>query len=153
MVDSRKKGYAAELKARNELRKLTGLNWERIPMSGALNSVHKLKGDLYVPETRLKFCVEVKHFAEDHLTSKILTGVNPQFLQWWDQTVREANQIDKRPLLIFKHNRSKWFAAFHDSELEFYSAEVIPRYMFIHPEEISVSLLTDFCKIVNMVEE
>src|SRR6056300_1760937 len=109
MIDSRAKGRTAELKCRDEMRNLTGLAWERTPMSGALGAQHKLKGDLYVPETPLKYCVEVKHYADDHIDTKIITGKSPTFLGWWDQTVREAKQMDKKPLLIFKHNRSKWF--------------------------------------------
>ena len=54
MIDSRAKGRAAELKCRDELRKLTGLMWERTPMSGALDAKHKLKGDIYVPQVNTK---------------------------------------------------------------------------------------------------
>ena len=111
MIDSRAKGRTAELKCRDELRKLTGLRWERTPMSGALGAQHKLKGDLYVPETALKYCVEVKHYKDDHISTKLLTSKLPQFEEWWEQTVREAEQMEKEPLLVFKHNRSKSFYA------------------------------------------
>jgi len=111
MVDSRAKGRTAELKARDVLRKYTNLDWERVPLSGALNAKHKLKGDLYIPETKNTFCVEVKHYKDDHLTSKVLTDKSPKFLEWWNQTTREASEVNKDPLLIFKYNRSKWFVA------------------------------------------
>jgi hypothetical protein len=39
-IDSRRKGRTAELNARDQLRKLTGLSWERIPNSGALKAEH-----------------------------------------------------------------------------------------------------------------
>ena len=112
MVDSRQKGARAENAAKGILKKHTNLNWQRVPSSGALNKAHKLKGDLYIPEVNNKYCVEVKHYKDDHLTSKLLTDKNPQLLQWWEQAVRQGDQVDKEPLLIFKFDRSKWFVAF-----------------------------------------
>jgi Holliday junction resolvase len=113
MVDSRNKGYAAEIKARDLLRKSTGLNWQRTPGSGALNEAHKMKGDLYVPEVKMVYAVEIKHYKDDHLTSKILTDKSPQLLQWWEQAVRQGKQMDKLPLLLFKFDRSKWFVMYN----------------------------------------
>lgn len=146
MVDSRAKGRTAELNCRNELRKLTGLMWERTPMSGALDAKHKLKGDLYVPQVILKYCVEVKHYKDDHINTKLLTGVNPQFFQWWEQTVREADQMAMEPLLIFKHNRSKWFAAFDNFDIQLKLQDTKTKYIMLGPDEICICLLTEFCK-------
>ena len=112
MVDSRMKGARAESAAKGMLIKHTGLDWQRTPGSGALNAAHKLKGDLYVPDAKNKFCVEVKHYKDDHLTSKILTDKNPQILKWWEQAVRQGIQTGREPLLLFKFDRSKWFCAF-----------------------------------------
>ena len=92
MVDSRAKGRTAELKARDILRKYTNLEWERTPMSGALDAKHKLKGDLYIPEIKNTFCVEVKHYKDDHLTSKFLSGKTPTIIEWWKQTIRCCNR-------------------------------------------------------------
>lgn len=111
MVDSRAKGARAELQARDILRKYTNLPWERVPASGALSVSHELKGDLYIPKHDNKYCVEVKHYAEDVISTKILTGKNPTLIKWWEQTLREANQVNRKPLLLFKHDRSKWFVA------------------------------------------
>lgn len=112
MVDSRQKGGRAEAAAKKLLQEKTGLDWQRTPGSGALNEVHKLKGDLYIPDEKNKFCVEVKHYKDDHLTSKILTSKDSQLLQWWRQTERQACQVARDPLLLFKFDRSKWFVAF-----------------------------------------
>lgn len=112
MVDSRQKGARAEAAAKGMLIKHTGLDWQRTPGSGALNAAHKLKGDLYIPDCKNKFCVEVKHYKDDHLTSKILTDKNPQLLKWWEQAVRQGEQTGREPLLLFKFDRSKWFVAF-----------------------------------------
>ena len=143
MVDPRAKGARAETLIRDQLRSLTGLVWERVPASGALDPKHQLKGDLYVPGEKNLYSVEVKHYEDDHLTSNILTGKNPQFFEWWEQAVRQGKQVNKTPLLIFKHNRSKTFCAFEDMPSSNY------RYMFINAldYEVYVSLLDDF--IIN----
>lgn len=114
MVDSRTKGARGELVIRDALRELTKLAWERIPSSGALSEVHKLKGDLYVPGVHNHYCVEAKNYADDHLNSSILTSTSPQLFTWWEQTVRQGKQVGKKPLLIFKFNRSKIFCAFEE---------------------------------------
>jgi hypothetical protein len=114
MVDVRVKGAKAETAVRDVLRRTTGLKWERTPGSGALDPKHGLKGDLYVPGEGNLFCVEVKHYEEDHISSALLTSVNPQLIQWWAQAVRQGEQVGKKPLLIFKYNRSKIFVAYQE---------------------------------------
>jgi len=151
MVDSRAKGRTAELKCRDELRKLTGLMWERTPMSGALDAKHMMKGDVYVPQVNTKYCVEVKHYAEDHIDTKLITSTNPMFMQWWAQAVREAGQMNKEPLLIFKHNRSKWFAASLSEDVYFSMLDSGRKFIMVYPEEIVVCLLTEFCKYEDFV--
>lgn len=114
MVDSRAKGARTETVARDALRKHTGLAWERVPGSGALDPKHQLKGDLYVPNHQNLFAVEVKGYADDHLTSQIITSKTPQLLEWWKQAYRQGCQLNRHPLLIFKFDRSKLFVAFED---------------------------------------
>lgn len=140
MVDSRDKGARAETIMRDALRKHTGLKWERVPGSGALNEKHQLKGDLYVPGEKNLFVTECKHYADDHLTSSILTGKNPQILDWWEQALRQGRQVSKTPLLIFKFDRSKIFAAFEDIPSGKY------RHMFVSVGEYEffVALLDDY---------
>jgi Holliday junction resolvase len=111
MVDSRQKGARAEAEIKKKLRDATGLNFQRTPGSGALNETHKLKGDIYIPNEKNRFCIEVKHYKDDHLTSKILTGKDPQLILWWEQAIRQANQVDMEPILFFKKDRGKWFVA------------------------------------------
>lgn len=114
MVDSRLKGAKAESDIVKKLTEATGLPFKRIPMSGALDAIHGLKGDVYIPNSLNIFCIEVKHYAQDHLTSKVLTDKTPQIIEWWKQTIREAAQISRKPLLIYKFDRSKIFVAFKD---------------------------------------
>ena len=159
MVDSRAKGRTAETNAKKELIKLTGLGWERTPLSGALSAKHKLKGDLYVPGVYIKYCIEVKHYKDDHLTSKILTSKNPQFKVWWEQAVREAKEMEKEPLLIFKFNRSKWFAAFSNWDLALTLDDADERFITINHlisdkeyNIVYVCTLTDFCAFEDFEE-
>jgi hypothetical protein len=136
-VDSRAKGARAETIVRDLLRKITGLQWERVPSSGALDPKHGLKGDLYVPNENNLYSVEVKHYEQDHLTSSILTAKDPQLLIWWEQAVRQGKQVKKQPLLIFKHDRSKIFCAYSELPAGGY------RFMTISAKEyeFSVALL------------
>ena len=120
-VDSRAKGARAETVVKETLIKHTGLNWQRTPLSGALDEKHGLKGDCYVPNEKNLFCVEIKHYKDDHLTSSILTSKSPQFLDWWSQTVREAGQVNRKPLLIYKFDRSKTFVAFTEEPSALYN--------------------------------
>lgn len=130
-VDPRAKGARAETLIRDSLRTSTGLNWERVPSSGALDPKHGLKGDLYVPNEKNLYAVEVKHYAEDHLTSSILTSKNPQLLVWWQQAARQGTQVNKEPLLLFKYDRSKVFAAFKDIPNE--------DYMYMYVNDVTTS--------------
>jgi len=150
-IDSRAKGRTAEIQLRDKLRKLTGLQWERTPLSGALSANHMLKGDVYVPEAKMVFCVECKHYKDDHINTKLLTGKSPQFMEWWAQAVREAEQMKKEPLLIFKHNRSKWFAAFTciDIAVEVPDSGIKHLVVSTGNEEIYVMLLDDFADFVG----
>lgn len=117
MVDSRQKGGRAEAAIKKVLRDATGINFQRTPGSGALNETHKLKGDIYIPNAANRFCIEVKHYKDDHLTSKILTSKTPQLIEWWKQAVRQGIQVDMLPLLFFKFDRSKWFMATNSNDL------------------------------------
>jgi Holliday junction resolvase len=113
-VDSRAKGARAESDLVKKLKTVTGHDFKRVPLSGGLHASHGLKGDLYIPNSLNIYCIEVKHYKDDHLTSKVLTDKESQLEQWWKQTIREAAQISRKPLLIYKFDRSKWFAAWKD---------------------------------------
>ena len=145
MVDSRDKGARAETLARDALRKATKLKWERTPGSGALDAKHSLKGDLYVPNATNYYCVEVKHYKDDHFTSALFTGKSPQLLEWWRQAVRQGQQVDRKPLLIFKYDRSKLFAAYQD----FPDVNYRYAYLSLDGYEFYVSTLEDYLTFQN----
>ncbi len=142
MVDSRDKGARAELKVRDDMRSLTGLKWERVPGSGALHEKHGLKGDLYLVGSHNHYCVEVKHYTSCHINHLLINGTSPQLLEWWQQALRQAKQVNKKPLLIFKHDRSKLYAAY----LDIPSCEY--NYIYINKDGYSfvISLLEDYIR-------
>lgn len=143
MVDPRAKGARTETTVRDLLRKHTKLQWERVPGSGALDEKHKLKGDLYIPDEKNRYCVEVKGYAEDHLTSAVLSSKTPQLLTFWEQAVRQGQQVGREPLLIFKYDRSKIFVAHCDPN---YIPDGAYPYMIVarNGHEFFVSLLEDW---------
>jgi hypothetical protein len=104
MVDSRAKGSRGEYIVRDLLRQFTGLDFERVPNSGALSY---LKGDLYVPNRRNRFCIEVKNYEESPLSDKIFTNKSNYLVKWWEKIVQQANDQQQEPLLFFKYTRSK----------------------------------------------
>ncbi len=146
MVDSRQKGARAETDVAKVLTTHTGHTFKRVPLSGALHASHGMKGDLYIPNTLNIFCIEVKHYADDHLTSKVLTDKDPQLLEWWKQTIREAAQVSRKPLLIFKFNRSKIFVAFKDMPN---TTNYRCMYLSIDGHEFYVAKLDDWLKNEN----
>lgn len=107
MVDSRAKGARGEYLVRDMLREFTGLKFERVPNSGALEY---LKGDLYVPNSKNRFCIEVKNYSESPLTDKVFTAKKTNnLIRWWIKLLRQAAGGDQEPLLFFKYNRSPVF--------------------------------------------
>ena len=107
MVDSRAKGARGEYLVRDMLRDATGLKFERVPSSGALEY---LKGDLYVPNQRNYYCIEVKNYKDSPLSDKVFTQPKTNNLvKWWKKIVIQAIGGDKKPLLFFKYDRSKVF--------------------------------------------
>ena len=107
MVDSRAKGARGEYLVRDMLREFTGHQFERVPSSGALEY---LKGDLYVPHAKNKYCIEVKNYEASPLSDKIFTAPKTNnLIKWWNKLETQADQGDQKPLLFFKYNRSPVF--------------------------------------------
>jgi hypothetical protein len=107
MIDSRAKGARGEYLVRDMLRDYTDLQFERVPASGALAY---LKGDLYVPNSKNRFCIEVKNYEASPLSDKIFTQEKTNNLvRWWKKVVLQAEGGNQEPLLFFKYNRSKVF--------------------------------------------
>ena len=111
MVDSRAKGARGEYLVRDMLRQATGLQFERVPSSGALEY---LKGDMYVPHAKNRFCIEVKNYEKSPLSDKIFTAPRTNnLIKWWKKLEQQAKGGDQEPLLFFKYNRSVVFVVTH----------------------------------------
>ena len=111
MVDPRAKGAEGERQVRDLLKGHTGLAFERVPMSGALDY---LKGDIFIPNTHNNYCIEVKFYKDSHFNDKIISTTSNLFIKWWEQTVEQAKKAGAKPALFFKYNRSKIFVAQRD---------------------------------------
>ena len=107
MVDSRAKGARGEYLVRDMLREHTGHQFERVPSSGALEY---LKGDLYVPHAKNRYCIEVKNYESSPLSDKIFTAPKTNnLIKWWRKVEQQAEQGNQLPMLFFKYNRSPVF--------------------------------------------
>tara|TARA_Y100001937_G_scaffold29900_1_gene43111 strand:- start:17 stop:463 length:447 start_codon:yes stop_codon:yes gene_type:complete len=123
MVDSRAKGARGEYLVRDMLREHTGHQFERVPSSGALEY---LKGDLYVPHAKNKYCIEVKNYESSPLSDKIFTAPKTNnLIKWWRKLEIQAERGNQEPLLFFKYNRSPVFVVTPETP------EKTKQYMFI----------------------
>ena len=139
MVDSRAKGARGEYIVRDVLREATGLQFERVPNSGALEY---LKGDLYVPNEKNRFCIEVKNYSESPLNDKIFTAQRTNnLIKWWKKVVQQAQGGNQEPLLFFKYNRSTVFVVTAEKPLSFGS-----QYMYINWLECYVMIADEWLK-------
>ena len=135
MVDSRAKGAEGERQVKELLRKYTGLEFERVPMSGALDY---LKGDIFIPNTHNNYCIEVKFYKDSHFNDKIISTTSNLFIKWWEQTIDQAKKAGAKPVLFFKYNRSKIFVAQRDKP------EHVEKYMYVNHLGCYVSLAHDW---------
>lgn len=119
-IDSRAKGARAEYGVRDALREYTGLAWDRVPGSGGFGASHGLKGDIYLPTPTGKisaFTIEVKHYKDDVISSNLFNVTVSQLEKFWEQTVRESQQMNAKPMLVFKKDRGKWLVALNEEDL------------------------------------
>lgn len=134
---SKIKGGAYESKIRDILTKELKIEFKRMPLSG---SIEYLKGDLWTPfdTAAWPYCIECKHYAEVNWNN-LLTAKSTEIYQFWKQTVREAEVMKKKPLLIYRWNRSKDFICW-DDDLE------IDHYVYVSAFEhkFKMGLLSDW---------
>ena len=135
MVDSRAKGARGEYLVRDMLREHTGYQFERVPSSGALEY---LKGDLYVPHAKNRYCIEVKNYESSPLSDKIFTAPKTNnLIKWWKKLLVQAEGGNQLPMLFFKYNRSPVFIV---TQME----PVYPEYMYISILDCYVSIAEEW---------
>jgi len=108
------KGSRFEYACRDMLSEKTKVKWDRVPMSGA----GSMKGDLYCLTNHYYYCFECKSFAETVIQENLLWAKSNNIFGWWEQCVREADTMNRKPGLIFKKDRGKPLIMVED-ELEF----------------------------------
>jgi len=135
VVDSRAKGARGEYLVRDMLREHTGYQFERVPSSGALEY---LKGDLYVPHEKNRYCIEVKNYADSPLTDKIFTAPKTNnLIKWWKKLLVQAEGGNQLPMLFFKYNRSPVFIV---TQME----PTYPEYMYISILDCYISIAEEW---------
>ena len=113
MVNKSKiKGSAYEAKIRDLLTEQLKIEFKRMPLSGSLEY---LKGDLWTPHDTAAwpYCIVCKHYAEENWNG-LLTAKSSDLLDFWRQAVREAKVMKKKPLVIYRWNRSKDYICWSD---------------------------------------
>ena len=135
MVDPRAKGATGERQVKELLKKHTNLDFQRVPMSGALEF---MKGDLFVPNKENIYCIEVKNYKDNHFNDKVISTTSNQFIKWREQTTTQADKGGQEPILFFKYNRSKIFVAQEKKPTK------VEKYMYVKHLECYVSLATDW---------
>jgi hypothetical protein len=108
---SKTKGRSFEYVVRDIFTENFNTQFERVPLSGALAY---LKGDVYAPwKPDFPWCIEAKHHKEVPWNN-VLTAKSALLLDFWRQTTREAFIMKKKPLLIYKWDRSKLYVCWED---------------------------------------
>ncbi len=90
-----------------------------MPLSGSLEG---LKGDVYCPKylKEYNYTIECKHYKEIKFNN-LLTAKSHDIYSFWDQATREAEEMgeffgcDKKPLVIFRWDRSQNYVIFNTS--------------------------------------
>ena len=83
-----------------------------MPLSGALTY---LKGDVYPPwMPDFPWCVEAKNHKEVEWNN-LLTAKTNSIIEFWNQAEKQANIMKKRPLLVYKWDRSKIHCCWSDN--------------------------------------
>lgn len=140
---SKIKGSAYEAKIVGILNKeFPKIQFERVPLSGAISY---LKGDIWTPHDTAAFpyTIECKHYKELEWNN-LLTAKSTTILQFWEQAIREAEVMKKKPLLIFRWNRSKDYVAYSDDI-------VVDSYIAVNSfgHSFKISLLDDWLAAVK----
>ena len=97
------KGSRFEYKIRDLLTEKTGVKWDRVPLSGG----GTMKGDLYCLRNHYYHCFECKSFKDTVIQENLLTAKSNNIFSWWEQAVREGEEMNRIPALVFKKDRGK----------------------------------------------
>lgn len=110
VVNSIKKGKGFERLVANTLTKLTGVKWQRVPMSGAFSTVNKSTderffGDVFTEDSEYSGIVVECKKTKDPITIGELVNPKSRITEWIAQTTKESKTKDW--ILVFSWNNSK----------------------------------------------
>jgi len=117
-VNGKAKGNRVEREVAKVLSKWWGSDFTRTPSSGMFSTTHAtqlsslgvdLAGDIICPKD-FPFSVEVKSRKKIDLFDVARNGKDSEIWDWWMQSCRDANQVNKIPLVIFKENGKQFYA-------------------------------------------
>ena len=117
MVNSIKKGKSFERDVANYLTRHTGVQWHRVPQSGAFATVNKsndnrFDGDVFTEDAKFQdLVIECKNYKDD-INLNALFNKNSLFWGWVEQAETESR--DKRWLLFIKITRTGTFIVSKD---------------------------------------
>lgn len=138
---SKAKGSAYEYKIRDLFTDHFGYQFERVPLSGALAY---LKGDIFAPfAPNFRWCIELKHHKEVDWNNFLTAPKSNLIMQFWAQTIREAEAMKKAPLLIYRWDRSKDYVCWVDSDINCENQITIQN----AGASFKMALLTDWLKV------
>ena len=145
------KGTRFEYKIRDMLTDKTGVKWDRVPMSGA----GSMKGDLYCLTNHYFYCFECKSFKDTVIQENLLNAKSNNFYGWWEQTVREAAEMNRKPALAFKKDRGKPLVAVLEKDC---NSEVLKLGHFVvatewtNGDRVAIFLFEDWLNVIDIGE-
>tara|TARA_R110000772_G_scaffold96765_2_gene195677 strand:+ start:300 stop:830 length:531 start_codon:yes stop_codon:yes gene_type:complete len=111
-INSRSKGSKNEREVSKLFETWTGFPFTRVPSSGGLgwktsNSV----GDIICTDEKhsrfFSFAIEAKFYKEIKFEHLINGNKNSDIIKFWEQSTRDANQVNKMPLVTMRYNGMK----------------------------------------------
>lgn len=112
MVLSKDKGNRFERQVAKVLTNLTGVEWQRVPMSGAFATVkgtkdNRFKGDIFTENKKFSNIVIECKSTKERITIDEIPNPSGRIMNWINQTKEESQGMDW--ILIFKGNNGRIF--------------------------------------------
>lgn len=156
-VNSKVKGNKNEVEVAKALSKWTGVPFRRTPASGAIHvPLHWLSGDVFCAADGFDFPfnVETKHYRK---TTENLVR------KWWAQTCRDAERVNKIPMLIYRENgwdKGQWVIILEVSRYKLVKAGIMHMVPYgfdfnvnmMDSKELLTSDYNEFIKSISIIK-
>lgn len=110
MANSKKKGNKAERELCKWFKEWTGFPFTRVPASGGLRwkNTNATAGDIICDDERhsrrFLLSVECKSYKDINFEHLILGLKRTKILEFWEQSINDANRSQKFPILFMRYN-------------------------------------------------